>query len=446
MHKDTEKVLERIMEQSRISGGFIEQLQVGNDADHIDWLLGENYLRSSHEPVRAFEGTMYMSIMPTEKAYEWERERRETVSGRARVIEAKLERELAATKSMRETVEKLKDEAQRVGKSWCGSSLGNHAKIYYQELKPVPAQAYWDIEWGMKQDYLSLSKTQGAWQTYTIDEIKDKIYSRCGITETEMSDYGARLLRTFEQAEAELMGILEQSEGEMAEATRQRLLNGTETQRSNLTTAEDEARRMALAHTPTTSGDTENIARGPVPAAHHHILAGVLATQRLEWGIEQLWKIANGITQATRPKKTKREKKKMRGSKVFIGHDGESHAWRQVKDHLENQGFKVDEFERTGVAGKQVKDRLEEMMDDADWAVLVITVRDTSNPIPSRNVIHEIGYAQGCLGWEKAIILRQKGCELPTNLNGTVYLEFEGQHIKSVFADLDKVLRGEEHH
>ena len=266
MHKDAENILERIMEQSRKNNGVIKRLQGGNNVDHIDRLFNEGYLYSNRKSVRASDGTVYMSTMPTEKAYEWERKRQETTSGRAGAIKARLEEELTATKSMRETVRKLKDEAQRVEKAWCGSSLGNHAKMYYQGLEPVPAHAYWDTEWGMEDDYLHPSRTRGAWQKYTIDEIKDNIYSPCGTTEAEMNNYGARLLRTFEEAEAELMGILEQSEGEVVEASRQRLLKDTKAQRSNLTTAADEAAQMARAHCPKVSRDIENVAQGPVPA------------------------------------------------------------------------------------------------------------------------------------------------------------------------------------
>lgn len=445
MHKDTQKVLERILEQSRRGGGVIEELQGGNDDNHIDWLFESGYLRSTYEPVRAFEGTVYMKTMPTEKGYDWERKRQETTGGQAREIEARLEEKLAATTSMRETVKKLDDEARRVGKAWCGSSMGNHAKVYYDGLEPVPSEAYWDTEFGMHEGY-GRSRRQGSWRMYTIDEVKNGIYSRCGTTEAELSDYADRLLRTFEEAERKLLGILEQSESEVAEATRERLLKDTKAQRSNLTTAGHEATRMAQAHTSNASRDMENLAQGAVPAAHHHILAGVEAVKRLEWGLEQLGKIAGEIHHARRRQKARREGETMHGSKVFIGHDGRSHAWRAVKDHLEAKGFIVEEFERAGVAGKQVKDRLEEMMEGAGWAVLVITARDTENGTVSANVIHEIGYAQGRLGWEKAIILLQGGCELPSNLSGTVRLEFKDEDVKSVLADLMKALHGEEHH
>ena len=444
MHKDTEKVLERIMEQSRSSSGVIKRLQGGNNVNHIDWLFKEEYLQSTYNPVRASDGTMYMYTMPTEKAYEWERERQETASGRAYVIRARLENELVATESMRETVRRLGDEAQRVGKAWCGSSLGNHAKVYYQGLEPVPADAHWDAEWGMIDRALSLSKTRGDWQTYTIDKVEDEIFSRCGTTQAEMSDYSDHLLRIFGEAEVELMGILEQSEGETTEETRQRLLKDIKAQRRNLTTAADEVRQIVLAHMPSMSRDMENVALGAVTAAHHHVLAGVKATRNLEWGVEQLRKIASQIPQAARRKKTRQKRKNMRSSKVFIGHDGQSHAWRAVKDHLEMKRFEVEEFERTPVAGKQIKDRLEEMMEDADSAVMIVTARDMEPS--STNVIHEIGFAQGRLGWEKVIILLQEGCTLPSNLNGTVQLRFKDENIKSVFSDLEKNLRVEEHH
>ena len=445
MHKDTEMVLERILEQSRRDGGVIEELQGGNDDNHIDWLFEAGYLWSAYEPVRTFDGTVYMNTMPTEKGYEWERKKQETTEGQARAIEARLEEKLAATKSMRETVQKLDDEAGRVGKAWCGSSMGNHAKVYYDGLEPVPPEAYWDTEWGMEGGH-GRSRRRGVWRIYTIDEVKNEIYSRCGTTEAEISDYADRLFRTFEEAERELLGILEQSDRDVAEATRERLLKDTKAQRSSLTTADHEAARMAQAHMASMSRDRENIAQGAVPAAHHHVLAGVEAVRRLEWGVEQLGKIAGEIHHATRRQKTRREGETMHGSKVFIGHDGRSHAWRAVKDHLEAKGFIVEEFERAGVAGKQVKDRLEEMMEGAGWAVLVITARDTGNGTVSANVIHEIGYAQGRLGWEKAIILLQGGCELPSNLSGTVRLGFKDENVKSVFADLIKALGGEEHH
>lgn len=198
MHKDTEKFLEKILEQSRRNGGVIEDLQGGNDDNHIDWLFDAGYLRSTHEPIRTFEGTVYMNTMPTEKGYEWERERLETGTERSRAIETRLQEKLAATKAMAQTVNKLDGEARDIGKAWCGSSMGNHAKVYYEGLEPVPAEAYWDTEWGM-QNSSGMSRGQGAWRTYTVDEVKNAIYSRGGTTEAEMNGYADQLFRTLDR-------------------------------------------------------------------------------------------------------------------------------------------------------------------------------------------------------------------------------------------------------
>ena len=145
---------------------------------------------------------------------------------------------------------------------------------------------------------------------------------------------------------------------------------------------------------------------------------------------------------ATRRYKTQREGETMAGSKVFIGH-GHSDTWRAVKDYvIEELGMEIEEFEQEGVAGLQIKDRLEKMFQNAKWAILVVTADEADSGTPRTNVIHEIGYAQGRLGWEQAIVLLEKGCEIPSNLNGTIYLPFDRGHVKQVFADLKKRLCG----
>ena len=137
-----------------------------------------------------------------------------------------------------------------------------------------------------------------------------------------------------------------------------------------------------------------------------------------------------------------REEEAMAGSKVFIGH-GRSDTWRAVKDYMtEELGMEIEEFEQEGVAGLQIKDRLEKMFQNAKWAILVVTADEADRGTPRANVFHEIGYAQGRLGWEQAIVLLEKGCEIPSNINGTIYLPFDRGQVKQVFADLKKRLCG----
>jgi len=61
---------------------------------------------------------------------------------------------------------------------------------------------------------------------------------------------------------------------------------------------------------------------------------------------------------------------------VFIGH-GHSPIWRELKDFLQDQlDLKVDEFNRISAAGISTTSRLDEMLDNASFAFLIMTAED----------------------------------------------------------------------
>jgi len=86
--------------------------------------------------------------------------------------------------------------------------------------------------------------------------------------------------------------------------------------------------------------------------------------------------------------------------KVFVGH-GRSTLWRDLKDFLaERLKLDWDEFNRESAAGLSTKERLQAMLNDANFAFLVMTAEDErpSGTMHAReNVIHELGLFQGRL-------------------------------------------------
>ena len=68
------------------------------------------------------------------------------------------------------------------------------------------------------------------------------------------------------------------------------------------------------------------------------------------------------------------------------------------------------------------------MVAESAWTVIVMN-KEASHADGGEgartNVIHELGCAQGAPGWERAIVLLEEGCQLPPNLDGTVYIEFQ---------------------
>ena len=134
------------------------------------------------------------------------------------------------------------------------------------------------------------------------------------------------------------------------------------------------------------------------------------------------------------------------GTTVFIGH-GRSLAWRVLKDFLENRlGLSVDEFNRVPVAGVPTSTRLSEMLDSAAFAFLVMTAEDeqTDGKMRAReNVVHEVGLFQGRLGFARAIVLVEEGCEEFSNIHGLGQIRFPRGNIAAKFEDIRAVLERE---
>ncbi len=86
---------------------------------------------------------------------------------------------------------------------------------------------------------------------------------------------------------------------------------------------------------------------------------------------------------------------------VFIGH-GKAPLWQELALFLrENLQIPYDEFNRVSVAGRTTVERLREMMDSADVALLVLTAEDEQadgRKVARLNVVHEVGLFQGRLG------------------------------------------------
>jgi hypothetical protein len=131
------------------------------------------------------------------------------------------------------------------------------------------------------------------------------------------------------------------------------------------------------------------------------------------------------------------------GMGVFIGH-GRSHVWRELKDFLsETLGLRVIEFNREPTAGISTAERLAKMLADADFAFLVLTAEDPRGDgrLHAReNVVHEAGLFQGKLGFKRAIVVLEDGCEEFSNISGLGQIRFPVGRISAAFEDVRRVL------
>jgi predicted nucleotide-binding protein len=134
------------------------------------------------------------------------------------------------------------------------------------------------------------------------------------------------------------------------------------------------------------------------------------------------------------------------GKYVFIGH-GRSLLWRELKDFLQDRlRLPWDEFNREPVAGYSTTERLSAMLNDATFALMVMTAEDETAEgkwQARMNVIHEVGLFQGKLGFKRAIVLLESGCEEFSNIRGLTHIMFEKGRISSAFEETRKVLERE---
>ena len=134
------------------------------------------------------------------------------------------------------------------------------------------------------------------------------------------------------------------------------------------------------------------------------------------------------------------------GDNIFIGH-GRSRVWKDLKDFIQDRlNLPWDEFNRIPVAGRTNIERLSEMLDKAAFAFLILTAEDEHADekwYARMNVIHEAGLLQGRLGFKKAIILLEEGCEEHSNVQGLQHIRFPSSNISVVFEEIREVLERE---
>lgn len=100
--------------------------------------------------------------------------------------------------------------ADKDGRSFSGSLLGYHSRIYYEAFQRPPPGARFDQEWGLGDHVLPGIGTRGRWEEFDPEDVKSKIYSL-----SNSPDLGSALLaaanarRVFDTARDQAVSVLE---------------------------------------------------------------------------------------------------------------------------------------------------------------------------------------------------------------------------------------------
>lgn len=331
-----------------------------------------------------------------------------------------------------------------VARSWSGSNIGFHANVYYAGLRSPPPGMHFSSEWG----FSGMSQgTRGDWIEYPHDEVIAHIEALAG--ETQIND-----LRTDAQ---DARRIVQDARDDVISIVRAFLRKDRDEHLTEMLgqvqTLEplsyDQCLRAQLPSGNVMSRDSTAMSQGLRSAPHQEVIARVLSVRS---PFDTAAQLANICRQAARHleriggESAPSPGHLMSTGHVVIGH-GRSPIWRELKDFIEDRlHLEWDEFTRVATAGVATADRLREMLDSAAIAFLIATGEDETvegGLVARQNVVHEIGLFQGRLGFSRAIILLEEGCEEFSNIHGLGQVRFPKDRIDACFEEVRRVLERE---
>lgn len=341
-------------------------------------------------------------------------------------------------------LEALQTAAQEVGRAFSGSWSGYHANVYYAGLKPPPPGAHFSQEWGLKGNYGSRLGSHGDWCEYDGEAVKTAVYELAGNPDLDPArKFNEEAARNFDTHKLDVLSILETALAVRPDSFLNRLKD--EIDQLTVLSPWELAKRLSP-NGPIMTRDTVVIGQGNQVPPHISVRAEVLAIQHTLRLVNDLGKHARQAASHLSRQRRQQRRSEIVGTNVFIGH-GRSLIWSELKDFIQDRlRLPVDEFNRVPVAGITNIARLSEMLDAAAIAFLIMTGEDEQpdGKLHARmNVVHEAGLFQGRLGFTRAIVLLEDGCEPFSNIDGLGQIRFPKSEIKAAFEEIRKVLERE---
>jgi predicted nucleotide-binding protein len=342
-------------------------------------------------------------------------------------------------------VETIQRVAEKVGKSFSGSWLGYHSCIYYEGLTAPPPGMHFSQEWGLRDfnGFMSMG-TNGAWKEYDPHAVKNYILSQSGVPDLdEMKVVDQSIREEYATNKLKLVSILTSEIECLPDSFLENML--TDLKRKKILSPHDVIDGMSP-NGQLMTRDSTAVSQGIHVPPHISILAEVYAIKCTFQICKDCANIASQAASHIQRKTAKSNTSGTLGMNVFIGH-GRSQTWHDLKDFIQDRlRLPWDEFNRVPVAGVTNIVRLSQMLESARIAFLVMTAEDETADGRSQarmNVVHEAGLFQGRLGFNRAIVLLEEGCEEFSNINGLGQIRFPKGQINAAFEQIRGVLERE---
>lgn len=332
---------------------------------------------------------------------------------------------------------------EEIGRAWSGSNLGYHSTVYYAGFARPPTGAHFSMEAGLAEEW-PLDGSTGDWREHRFEDVVAEIKRRSGDPDLQEAEKRSRAVaqavQSAKQTIASILAIfLRDNPDVYLEDVKRKVAD-------ERIITEQEGASMMLPSRQIITRDRIALQQGLRLAPHQEITVKTALLGAPAIVARKISEMARqGGSHLSRLENRKR-KSSLVGTNVFVGH-GRSLLWRSLKDFVEGRlHLPVDEFNRVPAAGITNIARLSEMLDSAAIAFVVLTAEDEMKDGKHQarmNVIHEVGLFQGRLGFTKAVVMLEEGCEEFSNIQGLGQIRFPAGNIEAAFEEVRRVLERE---
>ena len=348
-------------------------------------------------------------------------------------------------------VRALMESCAEVAASASGSWLGYHSRVYYRDFQAPPAGARFSPEWGFIATQF-IPGTRGDWVEYSQHDVVRAIETLAETPDLSAAEaHSERARRAFEEGKAVLTSILTTELQARDDSYVRQVLEEIQ---ATAPLTQDMVASLQAPRGHILTRDMTAMSQGQLAPPHVVYVAHLIEIVDPGRRCRELGEVARRVGDHLErvagvlgtPAEALRSGTRAGIPVIFIGH-GRSSLWRTLKDFIAGRlQLDWDEFNRISPAGIGTIDRLRTMLDRASFAFLVLTAEDAhedGTQHARENVIHEAGLFQGRLGFERAIILLEEGCEEFSNIEGLGQIRFPGGRIDAAFEEIRLVLERE---
>ena len=348
----------------------------------------------------------------------------------------------AESAEIKSVIESVHDAVRVIGRSSSGSWLGHQANVYYENFDEPPPHDRFSIEWGLQGVWRAASEH---WQSMSSADVETAVMELAGnpdlpSLEARSNAVCRQLLKFRSEVVAILSALLDHSGSTSIEELRDQAKNLLVPVTASDVIEELRPKGAVVTH------DRDALSQGQRTPPHIYLAARVAAVRANFEQLGSLGRIASAAVTYLHHSAVEARKSAPSDGKVFIGH-GRSAQWRELSAFVQDRlKLPWDEFNREPTAGLSVSERLQNMLEQASFALWIMTAEDqhADNTAHAReNVIHETGLFQGCLGFRRAIVLLEEGCEEFSNIHGLVQIRYPRACIKACFEEIRGVLERE---